>query len=89
MSRKLKIQNLQNEKNNIVNLFSVVGITEEYDKFLQQLKKTFGWNMKYYEKRLVTKNRPTINEISSDVLTIIKEANQMDIELYEFVKSRL
>jgi len=80
---------VENAQKNILEKFSVIGITEEYDKFISQLNNTFGWNIQYYAEKAVTKSRPRINEIPKDTLSTIEKYNQMDIELYDFVKNRI
>jgi hypothetical protein len=47
-----------------------------------------GWQDISYHKQNVTYNRPRTEDIPGDVLKIIKERNELDLELYEFVKNQ-
>jgi hypothetical protein len=71
-------------KANLTKSFSVVGICERFEESLILISKTFGWEVRFYENRRVSKTRP---QIDPGVVEIIKEHNRLDLELYEFGKS--
>lgn len=77
---------LNRAKQNIDNNFSVVGLTEEFEKSLILFKKSLGWSETFYLKRNETKNRKTVKEVSENIINIIGEYNEMDIELYNYAK---
>lgn len=80
---------LQQAKDNIKNHFAVVGLTEMYNESLYLMKKSLGWKNIYYTKQNITKKRKGINEVSKEIISKIEENNQLDIELYKFVKNDL
>lgn len=71
-------------KENLTKSFSVVGICESFEESLILISKTFGWEVRFYENRKVSKTRP---QIDPGVVEMIKEHNRLDLELYEFGKS--
>jgi hypothetical protein len=66
------------------NLFSVdvVGVTEHYDRFLQQLADRYGWHIKDIPHRHVGE----MDAISPEFRNRIATDNAFDIELYEYAK---
>ena len=72
-----------------LNDFEVVGITEMFNESLSLLERRFGWSNIEYEKKNITKSRPKLQDIPEEIIKKIKINNQLDIELYEFVKSNL
>lgn len=77
---------LEDAKQNLRNFFTVVGITEEFDRALILLKRTFGWRNVFYTKRRVTHNRPQEKQIDIETRRIIEQCNALDMELYEYSK---
>ncbi|MFT4412435.1 sulfotransferase family 2 domain-containing protein [Fredinandcohnia humi] len=69
--------------------FAVVGLAEMFDESLLIMKDKFKWNDITYEKANVTKKRPSIEDISKGVIQSLEDLNQMDLELYNFAKTRL
>ncbi|MCQ6274865.1 sulfotransferase family 2 domain-containing protein [Bacillus sp. V3B] len=78
--------NLEVAKKNLEQYFDVVGITEMFDQSLFLMKKSFGWKNIDYKSENITKNRPTINEHSKEVIDLITQKNQLDLKLYKFGK---
>lgn len=76
--------NLETAKKNLENHFSIVGITERFDESLSVIKAKLGWNINFYDNRNVTKERPKLDEISDEIISIIKQKNKDDMKLYEF-----
>jgi hypothetical protein len=74
----------------IDNLDIHVGIFEEYDRSLSYFSEVgdFDWPETIHVKR-ATINRPTVKQISSDVLEKILTANKLDIQLYAHCKAKL
>jgi hypothetical protein len=83
------IAHLEEAKKNIEKHFSVVGITEMYNESIFLMKKTLGWKRIHYKKLNVTKEKPAIDNLPEKTIDLIKENNQIDIELYQFAKKLL
>lgn len=60
-----------------------------FDESVFLMKEKLGWGNVNYKKLNVTKNRPKIKEIPNDVIEKVMEKNQMDLELYQYVKNSL
>lgn len=71
-------------KENLLNYFSVVGISEKFDESLLWFKQTLDWNNCFYVRKNVTINRPLNQDISEDALDEIRKHNQLDLELYQY-----
>jgi hypothetical protein len=72
---------LERAKENLVNSFSVVGISERFEESLALASLVFDWRIPFYENRKVTKTR---SQVDPAAIELIKEHNQMDLELYRF-----
>lgn len=82
--------NLEKAKKNLDKYFSIVGLTEFFDISTFLMKEKFSWdNIDYNKKVNVTKNRPTKEELSKEVIDIIEEKNKLDIQLYDHAKKNL
>jgi len=73
--------------------FLVVGLMEEYDLFLRQAKEKIGFSeeeIRYKEKKRYNANRPRTKTggLTEEQLNLIKRENQLDIELYNYARSR-
>ncbi len=77
---------LEIAKKNLLDHFSVVGLTERFDETLVLLKRIFGWRMPFYTMRNVTKNRPRKESIDRETLALIEKQNKLDLELYRFAE---
>lgn len=77
-------QTLEIAKKNLEKSFSVVGISERFEESLVLIAKTFGWKVPFYENRKVSKTRPKIDPVEVE---LIKDHNQLDVELYEYGKA--
>lgn len=75
---------LETAKNNLQHAFAVVGLTDKFDETLVLLRQAYGWQNVYYARMNVTRNKPKRNAISQETLSVIKQANQLDSELYRF-----
>lgn len=78
---------LEQAKRNLRDHCTVVGLTEEFDATLLLLRKAFGWNNLYYSRENQTRKRPLRNSISLQTQEAIRQANQYDLELYQFAQS--
>jgi hypothetical protein len=75
---------LDQAKENLMKSFSVVGICERFEESLVVIAKSFNWEIPFYENRKVSKTRP---QVEPSAIEMIREHNQLDLELYEFGKN--
>ena len=76
---------VQAAKENLRNHF-VVGLTEEFDASLRLMSRRFGWKVKSYVKKNVTDRKDRIDTVDAETLALLREANALDIELYQFAR---
>jgi len=76
---------LERAKQNLRNHF-VVGLTEEFDASLRLMSQRFGWKVKSYTKKNVTRRKPRNDTLDTETLALLREANAFDIELYQFAR---
>ncbi|MEH7164121.1 sulfotransferase family 2 domain-containing protein [Priestia megaterium] len=77
---------LEKAKENL-EAFELVGITEMFNESLQLLRDKFNWNNIEYVKKNVTKSRPRISEVSTEIIKKIEKNNELDIQLFEYIRS--
>jgi hypothetical protein len=79
---------LELAKKNLREHFKVVGLSERFDETLYLLKETLNWqNSIKYKRHNVTQNRPAKRDFTPRALDAVRQANQLDIELYDFAKT--
>lgn len=71
-------------KENLRKNFAVVGLTEEFDKTLFLLKRTFGWQRLFYARQNVSPKRPKRGNLSQVTLDAVTKVNLFDLELYQY-----
>ena len=72
---------------NMAKDFIFAGISERFDESLLLLKNILGWRISpYYVRQNVTKSRPFLNDVPSQVRKKIEKRNVMDCALYEHVE---
>lgn len=81
-------EDLELAKDNIEKHFIAVGITEMFNESLYMMKQKLGWGDITYKQFNVNPKRPTTDTFSKEVIDCIKENNALDIELYNWAKSR-
>lgn len=86
---------LDKAKENMLQSFSFVGITELFDESLLLAEALLGWPLKCYESRNVSENNPgwKLHRIAEGAnkldLARLEEMNALDRELYDFSRDRL
>lgn len=86
-NKNLDKTTLHKAKENLNNKMFFVGLTEEFDASILILKNLLGWLIEpYYIKKNVTKFRPQKPDFNKETIKLIKEKNQLDIDLYEYAK---
>ena len=79
---------LSTAMSNLEKFFVVVGITKEFDKTLFLLRDALNWESNIlYERRNVSNGSGASNMIPAETVSLIKQINQMDIQLYEYAKT--
>ena len=74
---------LEAAKANLKNRFKIIGVTEDYNKFLFLLKNEFDWDIKPSIRKNAAKKKMPISD--ADRLKMA-ELNQLDIELHAYAK---
>ena len=73
--------------NVVLGKYDIVGFLDDFDKFSMDLKKQANFIFSLQSQRSnVTKGRPSMEEISTSVIEIIKETNRLDIEFYNRIR---
>ncbi len=62
---------------------AVVGTTEEFDRALLLMRRTFGWGRPFYVRENVSKKQSRRDVISPETRRVIENYNALDIDLYE------
>jgi hypothetical protein len=81
---------LRRAKQNIVEHFSVCGITERFDETLVMLQRALRWESKplYYGRENETR-RPNVVDVPREWVEAVEDQNPIDVELYAFVRARV
>lgn len=81
---------LRRAKQNIVEYFSVCGITERFDETLVMLHRALRWESKslYYGRENATR-RPRVVDVPREWIEAVNDQNPIDVELYAFVRARV
>ena len=78
-----QVQPLQARLEEMVRVHYVTGVTERYEASVRYFAHTFGWRRIFFEQRNKTKKRPRQQELSPDLLDLIRSFNQMDVALHQ------
>jgi hypothetical protein len=70
-------------KENLLQHFTVVGLSERFEESLALMKLRFGWKLQRYSSFNVTRTRPRKLDVPRSTLSLIEEKNSFDISLYE------
>jgi len=82
--RKCNDELLESAKTNLLEKFTVFGLTERFDESLLLMKNAFNWQNICYERENSTRSRPRVQDISEEALHYIRLYNAFDIKLYTF-----
>ncbi|MDM5225448.1 sulfotransferase family 2 domain-containing protein [Cytobacillus sp. NJ13] len=80
---------LELAKLNLLNHFTVIGITEMFDDSIKLMKEKLNWNDISYVRKNKTKKRLSKDELGQRIISKITENNELDIELYNWAKNKL
>ncbi len=74
---------------NIENHFCFVGLSEHFDESILLLKEKLQWNKSpIYLRKNVTKKKQKSKVPDESTIKVIKEHNQLDLKLYEYVRTK-
>ncbi len=76
---------LQQALNNLHHDYDLVGFLQDYDRFIQQLRKMARLRLPYetQPRRNVNAEKPRLGEVPESTLELIRESNALDIRLYQ------
>jgi len=77
---------LEQAKQNLRNHFQVAGLTEDFDLSLGLLSRSFGWKVRFYTKKNVTRRKSRVETLDGETQTLLRNANALDLELYQFAR---
>jgi hypothetical protein len=82
---------LSQAKQNIVDCFSVCGITERFDETLVLLRRALAWEWRslYHTPENATRRRPQRIDVRRPWIETVERQNSLDVELYDFARRRL
>ncbi len=80
---------LESAKYNIEKHFDVAGLVEQFDESLLLLQERYNWKTPYYIRNNVTGYSKSKSDLDENTLGIVKKFNNLDIELYNWVKARI
>jgi hypothetical protein len=69
--------------------FPVVGITNRFEESVVLMRRRLNWGIPMYMTRNRTAGRPRRHEVSESTRHVIREFNQLDVQLYDYVTDRL
>jgi hypothetical protein len=79
---------LESAKENLARHFAVAGLTERFEETLILLQRELGWKVRPVASSNVTRERPSRSACSEDDLAAIRAVNPLDLELYDWARSR-
>ena len=82
---------LERAKQNIVDWFTVCGITERFDETLVLLRRALGWESAplYYTPENASRHRPRRVDVPASWIEAVERQNPLDRELAAFAHARL
>lgn len=76
-------ETVEKAKHNLRHNFSVVGLSERLEESLALMKLRFGWKLSSYSSFNITRSRPKKRDLPEATLSLIREKNAFDMDLYE------
>ncbi|MCB0036094.1 MAG: hypothetical protein KDE51_18820, partial [Anaerolineales bacterium] len=77
------------EKYNLENHFVLVGLTKWFHAFYLMACDHFGWKTRFYNRLEVSRNATPPEQITAATRDYIASHNQYDIQLFQFVETRV
>lgn len=82
---EMTAEHLEQAKRNLAHC-TIVGLTERFDESLLLLQRAFGWQDIRYRRANVTPERPPKESFEPAALQIIRQAQPLDLELYDYAR---
>ncbi len=77
---------LEKAKKNIDDHFTFIGLLEQFDESLLLMKEILNWKTLYYSQANRSKKKDV--KVSEETMGLLKSMNELDLELYEYIKYR-
>ena len=77
---------LERAKENLRTNFCFVGLTEQFNASLLLLARELGWSLPVHVKKNASQGKRQPASIDARTRALLREANALDLELYEFAK---
>ena len=77
---------LDRARHNLESEYAAFGLADEFAKSVLLFTRAFGWKLRGYRSRNITPNRLAQNALDPAVLDEIRDANRLDIQLYDFAR---
>jgi hypothetical protein len=75
---------LESAKLGLADSRTVFGLAERFDDSMRMIRRELSWPNVPYARVNVTPNRPCVLELTLAAIERVRDANHLDIELYEF-----
>lgn len=75
---------LEKAKQHLIKKYTGIGIQEQFEESCQRFEETFGWKQVITKERFQKTNKKA--HLDNNTIRMIENHNQLDLELYEFVK---
>ncbi|MFN0131688.1 MAG: sulfotransferase family 2 domain-containing protein [Phycisphaerales bacterium] len=77
-------QMLEEAKVNLATRIACFGLAERFHESIELLRHQLGWTNGSVERRNATADRPRLDQVPQATISLIRETNALDVELYEF-----
>jgi Galactose-3-O-sulfotransferase len=78
---------LERAKENLRTHFCLLGLTEKFDASLILLARRLGWRLPFHGRRNATPRKMRLATLDPKTEGLVREANALDLELYEFAQT--
>jgi hypothetical protein len=89
LRRPLPADALEVAQANIEKHFPVLGLIDNYDESLLLMKRTFGWQRAFYSRKNVNKSSPKFEDLPKATQSLIEQACEPEMALYDYAQKRL
>jgi len=66
----------------------LAGVTEQFDAFVAELERRYGWRRPEVEPQKVNRSRPRAKDLPEELIAVIRSYNWLDAELHAHVAER-
>lgn len=68
--------------------FVAVGLVEAFDDSILFMRRALGWRLPVYRSINVSKHRLQDDELTDELLALLREQNRFDLRLYDYARQR-